>query len=112
MVPDGNGHRAVTYKAHAEEIRSLAGFLSSELASGDRAAIFAPNRVEWMSAALAIQAAGGAMVPLYPSSTADQAGYILEHADVRVLFVDTEALMRRTLEAWPALETVRRIVLF
>ncbi len=39
------------------------------------------------------------MVPIYPASTADQAGYVIEHGDVRVLFVDTEALLARVIEA-------------
>jgi long-chain acyl-CoA synthetase len=112
MVPtQGGDYRAVTWKAHAEEIRSIALFLASELEQGDRAAIFANNRVEWMSAALGIQAASGVMVPIYGSSTADAAGYVVEHSDARVLFVDTEPLLVRTLEAWPQLEGVKRIVL-
>ncbi len=113
MVPDGAGDwRAVTWAAHAREVRRLGLFLSSELKAHESAAIFAPNRVEWMSAAMAIQAAGGVMIPIYPSSTADQAGYVLEHGDVRVLFVDTPALLERVFEAWSNLEGVRRIVLF
>ncbi|MBX3268681.1 MAG: AMP-binding protein [Sandaracinaceae bacterium] len=112
MVPDGDDWRAVTWQAHAKDIRRAALFLGGELEGGARAAIFAPNRVEWMAAALAIQAAGGVMVPVYPSSTAEQAGYIVAHADARVLFVDTAPLLSRVLEAWDQLEGVRRIVLF
>jgi long-chain acyl-CoA synthetase len=112
MVPTADGdYRAVTWKAHAEQIRQVASFLAGELKSGERAAVFAPNRVEWMAAALGIQAAGGVMVPIYPSSTADQAGYVIEHGDVRVLFVDTEPLLACVLEAWPQCEGVRRVVL-
>lgn len=112
MVPTADGdYRALTWKTHADQIRQVASFLAGELKSGERAAIFAPNRVEWMAAALGIQAAGGVMVPIYPSSTADQAGYVIEHGDVRVLFVDTEALLACVLEAWPQCEGVRRIVL-
>lgn len=112
MVPDGDDWRAVTWQAHARDIRRCALFLGTELSGGDRAAIFAPNRVEWMAAALGIQAAGGVMVPIYPSSTADQAAYIVEHGDVRVLFVDTEPLLARVLAAWDQLDGVRRVVLF
>jgi long-chain acyl-CoA synthetase len=112
MVPAADGeYRAVTWKAHADQIRQVASFLAGELKGGERAAIFAPNRVEWMTAALAIQAAGGVMVPIYPSSTADQAGYVIEHGDVRVLFVDTEPLLSCVLEAWAQCEGVRRVVL-
>lgn len=112
MVPTEDGDwRAVTWQAHAQQIERCALYLGTELKQGERAAIFAPNRVEWMAAAMAIQAAGGVMVPIYASSTAEQAGYILSHGDVRVLFVDTVALLARVLEAWSQLEGVRRVVL-
>lgn len=110
-TPDGDW-RAVTWGAYAEGIRDLGAFLiASGLKSGDRAAIFAPNRVEWMSAALGIQAVGGAMVPIYPSSTAEQAAYVIEHSDARFVFVDTEALLERLLERWAQLAQIERLVL-
>ena len=112
MVRDGDDWRAVTWKAHADQIRHVALFLSSiGLALGDRAAIFAANRVEWMSAALGIQAAGGVMVPIYPASTAAQAGYIAAHSDAKALFVDGADLLARVFEAWPSFQSVERIIL-
>src|SRR3990170_3192299 len=69
-TPDGDW-RAVTHGAFAREIRAIALFLATELQPGDRGAIFAPNRVEWLSAALAIQSVGGVMVPVYQSNTAE-----------------------------------------
>ena len=76
LVPEGNDWRSVTNGAFARQVRHAALFLAEPgpagLKSGDRAAIFAGNRVEWMSAALAIQSAGGVMVPIYPASTAAQ----------------------------------------
>ena len=110
-TPDGDW-RAVTWGAFASQIRRAALFLGTAgLASRDRAAIFAPNRVEWIAAALAIQAAGGVMVPIYGASTADQAGYVAKHCDAKVIFVDTPALLGRIFEAWDDYEAASRIVL-
>ena len=105
--------RAVTWGAHARQIRDVALFLASAgLKGGERACVFAPNRVEWMSAALGIQAAGGVMVPVYASSTAEQAAYVVEHSDARVVFVDTPALVARVLASvGRATRAVERIVL-
>jgi long-chain acyl-CoA synthetase len=112
MVATGTGDwRAVTWGAFADEIRELALFLTTVTKSGERSAVFAPNRVEWASAALAIQAAGGVMVPIYPASTADQLAYVASHSDARVLFVDTPALLGRIFEAWSSLGAIVRIVL-
>jgi len=119
MVPTTDGdYRAVTWGAFATEIRELALFLAARgLSMGERAAIYAANRVGWMSAGLAIQAAGGVMVPIYPSSTAEQTGYVVEHSDAKVLFVDGKALLARLFEtaagpACGALSKVEAIVLF
>ena len=112
MLPtkDG-GWTPFTWQQFADQIQDIACFLASAgIASGDRVAIYAPNRVEWASAALAIQAAGGAMVPVYPASTAEQAAYVVDHSDARVLFVDTPALVSRTFEVWSSLTHLERVV--
>ena len=109
-APRGDWH-SVTWGSFADDIRRMALFVSSELSGGERAAVFAPNRVEWMTAALAVQAAGGVIVPVYGSSTAEQTAYVIEHSDARLLFVDTAPLFERVLAAWEHLGQVRRVVL-
>ncbi len=113
MVPDGQGDwNAVTWRAFADEIRHIGLFLNAVgVKGGDRATIFAPNRVEWISAALGIQAVGGVMVPVYPTSTAAEAGYILKHSDTKVLFVDTPSLLQKVFETWGELDSVLRVVM-
>jgi long-chain acyl-CoA synthetase len=113
MVPAKEGDwRAVTWGAFAAEIRRIALFLGTAgLRPGDRAAIFAPNRVEWMTAALAIQAAGGVMVPIYTASTPEMTAYVVQHSDARVLFVDAPWLLRHVFLAWEACGAVERVVL-
>jgi long-chain acyl-CoA synthetase len=111
MVPTPTGDwKSVTWGAFAQEIRQIALFLGTFLKSGDRGAVYAPNRVEWGSAALAIQAAGGVIVPIYPASTSEQAAYVASHSDAKVIFVDTPALLGRLFGCWSALENVERIV--
>ncbi|MEP7120744.1 MAG: AMP-binding protein [Byssovorax sp.] len=113
MLPTLDGDwRAVTWGAFAIQIRRASLFLGSVgLTTGDRAAIFAPNRVEWIAAALAIQAAGGAIVPIYAANTVDQAAYVAKHCDAKVLFVDTPALLGRVFEAWDEYAAASKIVL-
>ena len=109
-IPAGDGLEAVSWRAFADQVRDVALALREELAAGDFACIFAANRVEWLSAALGIQAAGGAMVPIYGSSTPEQAGYVVEHSGATVVFVDGEVLLERVLRSWPSYAGVRRIV--
>ena len=111
MLPNGDDWRAVTWQAFADQIRDVALYLRTELSPGDRAAIFAPNRVEWMAAALGIQTAGAAMVPIYGSSTAEQAAYVVEHSDAKVVFVDGEPMLRAVLQGFAGYRSVKRVVL-
>jgi long-chain acyl-CoA synthetase len=113
MLPDAaapGGWRPLSWGAFAEQIRHAACFLHGELGAGDRAAIYAPNSVAWIASALAIQAAGGVMVPIYPASTAEQAAYVAHHADARVVFVDSAPLLARIFEAWPEYASTSKIV--
>ncbi|MFO0556823.1 MAG: long-chain fatty acid--CoA ligase [Polyangiales bacterium] len=112
MLPrQGGGWDPVTWGQFATEIEEIGAFLIDRgIAHRDRGAVFAPNRVEWMSAALGLEAAGGVMVPVYPASTAEQAAYILEHSDSKVVFVDTPALLSRLFAASSALGNVATII--
>lgn len=114
FIPNGSDWQAVTFGAFAEQIRNIALFLGAvglRSEDRDRATIFAGNRVEWISAALAIQAVGGVMVPIYPASTAEQAAYVVKHSDAKVVFVDSPALLSRIFESWGSYDAVERIVL-
>lgn len=111
MVPDGDGWRAITFGAYAQAIREVALYLDSEgLSSEARMAVFAPNGYEWAVAAQAIQAAGGVLVPIYPSSTASQAAYIVEHSDAQVVLVDSQDLLEKVIEGWGTYDQVRKLV--
>ena len=102
-VRRGDTWTAVSWAQLADSIARVAATLDElGFEKGDSAAIFGDNSVEWAAAALGVQAAGGAMVPIYGSSTSEQAGYITAHADVRVVFVGSANHLDRLLAAKPA----------
>ena len=112
MLPDGEGDwYGMTWQAFADQIRRIGQYLIDVgVKSGDRVAIFAPNSVEWISAALATQAVGGVLVPIYGTSTAEHAAYVVEHSDARVVFTDTEPLLSRVFDRWDAYDQVLKVV--
>jgi long-chain acyl-CoA synthetase len=82
---------AVTWGAYAVQIQRIAlALVERGVEPGERVAIFAPNSVEWMSAAMAIQSIGAVLVPVYAGSTVEQAAYVTRHAGARWVFVDHE----------------------
>ena len=112
MVPEGKGRwSVVTWADFAARIRRASCFLAERgLKAGDRACIFAPNSVDWGAAALAIQAAGGVMVPIYASNTVEQMAYVVDHSDSEFVFAGSAPLLERTIEACASTPKVKHIV--
>ncbi len=107
QVRAGGAWHPVTWGQFALQIRGVARWLiEHEVEPGDRVAIFAPNSVAWASAALGIQTAGAMFVPIYPASTAEQVAYILEHAEVRVVFVAGKDQVARLAQVAHGIEIV------
>ncbi len=90
------GWEPVTWGQFALQIRGVARYLvEHDLEPGERVAFFAQNSVAWASAALGAQTAGAVFVPIYPASTPEQVAYILEHAEVKFIFVYGADLVSR-----------------
>jgi long-chain acyl-CoA synthetase len=80
-----------TWGSFTDEVRKVgAGLLALGVKPGDRVAIFAGTTAQWVVADLAISAARGITVPIYPSNTAEEAKYILNNSGATVLFVDND----------------------
>jgi long-chain acyl-CoA synthetase len=56
---------------------------------GDRVAILSENRYEWAIADFASLLIGAVVVPIYPTQTADQCRYVLQHSGARAIFVSS-----------------------
>jgi acyl-CoA synthetase (AMP-forming)/AMP-acid ligase II len=71
----------ITFKTMAQTARSVAkGLISLGFQPGDRLAVWAPNRWEWVAAALGIQLAGGVLIPLNTRLRGMEVGAILRRA--------------------------------
>ncbi|MFE4667554.1 FadD3 family acyl-CoA ligase [Streptomyces sp. NPDC056716] len=90
-----DGARRMSYTELDAEVTRLArSFLATGLEKGDRVAIWAPNSARWIVAALALQRAGGVLVPLNTRFRAAEAAYILARSGARALVVTGEFLGR------------------
>ena len=83
----------LTYAELATAVEQAArALIASGVEPGDRVSIWAPNTTEWAVAALAIHSTGAVLVPLNTRFKAAEAAYILDRADVRILFTVTDFL--------------------
>jgi long-chain acyl-CoA synthetase len=82
--------RDVTWARFGEEVAGVAkGLIASGVAAGDRVALQAKTRYEWTVIDFAIWTAGGVVVPIYDSSSADQVAWILSDSGATTLIVET-----------------------
>jgi len=72
--------------------RVAAAMMASGVEPGDRVALWAPNTWEWAVTALGLHAAGGVLVPINTRFKGREAGYVLDRADVDLLFTVTDFL--------------------
>lgn len=70
---------AVSYTDMAVIVDELArGLLAQGLTPGERVAVLADTRAEWMQVAYAIVAAGGVIVPIYATNSAEECHWVLQ----------------------------------
>jgi len=91
--PLGDGWQPVTAREVEEEIRATAkGLIASGVQIGDRVAIMTRTRYEWTILDFAIWFAGGVVVPVYDTSSAEQIDWILNDSHSVGIIVETPAL--------------------
>jgi acyl-CoA synthetase (AMP-forming)/AMP-acid ligase II len=88
-----DGTTQLTYRALLGEARRFgAALVASGVVPGDRVAIWAPNRVEWIVALLGLYQAGAVLVPVNTRFKGAEAADILRRSDARVLVTVTDFL--------------------
>ncbi len=94
--PLGEGWQPVTAREVEAEVRATAkGLVAAGISVGDRVAIMARTRYEWTILDFAIWYAGGCVVPIYETSSAEQVDWIL--SDSGAVGVIVEAPTHREL---------------
>jgi long-chain acyl-CoA synthetase len=101
----------ITWAQFGDGARRVASFLVDEgIKPGDHVAIWAGNRAEWHTADAAILLIRGCPVPVYQTLSAEQAQYVLNHSQTRLVFVENEAILARVLQERDQLRHLRRVV--
>ncbi|RJX70520.1 long-chain fatty acid--CoA ligase [Vibrio sinensis] len=83
-----NAWQGISWKQFGQQVDQLSlALLAQGIRVQDKIGIFSNNMPQWTVADFAAMQLRGVTVPIYPTSTAAQSAYILQNADVRVLFV-------------------------
>ena len=84
--------REVSWDEAARTVEELAnGLLARGIRKGDAFGIVSRTRLEWTLFDLALARVGGITAPVYPSSSSNEAAYVLEHSEAVGALVEDEA---------------------
>ncbi|OHX67461.1 AMP-dependent synthetase/ligase [Flammeovirga pacifica] len=88
------------------------GLLRYGLKKGDKVAIVSDNRPEWSFVDLACAQIGVTVVPIYPTITEEDYLYIFNHAEIKVAFLETKALVNKIRKVGDRLPELEKIYTF
>ena len=113
MEERADGWEPVSWAEAAERVDDLAhGLLARGVRHGDRVAVLSRTRLEWILLDWALMSIGAVVVGLYPTSSAKECGYILEHCEAVLAFTEDEEQTRKLVSIRGSLPALREIVPF
>ncbi|MER2010634.1 MAG: AMP-binding protein, partial [Psychrobacillus sp.] len=102
----------VTWGEYSKKVNQLSVVLSEyfDFFKGERLAIIADNRQEWVYAQLAAQSLGGITVGIYPESLPEQITFYLNDCRARIVVVDGREQVDKLLEIEEQIPLIEQII--
>jgi long-chain acyl-CoA synthetase len=108
-----DGWSPVSWDEATERIDSLArGLLAHGVRHGDCVAVISRTSVDWILLDWAIMSIGAVVVGLYPTSSAKECAYVLEHSEAVLAFAENDEQARKLVSVRGSLPALREIVPF
>lgn len=105
--------REVTWQEYARRVVDTArSLMKSGLKRGDRVAIIAANREEWLYVELGAQAVGAIAVGIYIESIESEIEHVLEQCKATVVFAEDQEQVDKLLALGDKIPFVRQIIYF
>ncbi|WP_375752468.1 AMP-dependent synthetase/ligase [Vibrio sp. HN007] len=106
-----NAWKSISWKQFGEKLDALSlALLAQGLKAQDKVGIYSNNMPRWTIADVAALQVRCITVPIYPTNTADQAAYITQNADVKVLFVGEQPQFDAAISTFDQCEKLELIV--
>ena len=107
-------------KETAEIVNNLsAGLLSLGIGPNDmtaegrdKVAVLCKNRPEWLMLDLAVQQIGAILTPIYPTINVNELEFVLNNAQVKIVFVNDEDLFLKVLSLKDRVPSIREVYTF
>lgn len=105
-----NEYTPQQYKKTANELSCA--LLAKGIRKGDKVAVISTNRPEWTITQMAVLQIGAVLVPIYPTITADDYQYILQHCEAKLVIMEGEIVMRKIQSVAANIPTLKDIYTF
>jgi long-chain acyl-CoA synthetase len=113
LEEQADGWEPISWEEAAERVEALArGLLARGVRHGDRIAVLSRTRLEWILLDWAVMSIGAVVVGLYPTSSAKECQYILEHCEAVLAFAEDDEQTQKLVSLRGALPALREIVPF
>jgi long-chain acyl-CoA synthetase len=100
----------VSWQDADERVTALArGLLARGVRRGDRVAVASRTRLEWILLDWAVMSIGAVVVGLYPTSSAKDCAYVLEHSETVLAFTEDEEQTHKLVSVRSSLPALREI---
>jgi long-chain acyl-CoA synthetase len=107
----GGKYQSLSWAETARAVNRLArGLVALGVAPGDRVALAAENRPEWIIADLAIMSAGAITVPAYTTNTIEDHRHILGNSGARAVIVSKPPISERVATAAQQVPSVQAVI--
>jgi long-chain acyl-CoA synthetase len=111
FVRRDNAWHGIKWQAFGDEARDFGcALIRSGLTQGAAVCILMSNVPEWPVSDIGTIIAGGVGVGLYPTSSAEQCRYIINHSDAEFVLVDTLAQLEKILRVRDQLPKVKAVI--
>jgi len=105
--------KSISYKELGERVRTVAKALLEEgIKEGDMIGIFSQNRPEWSIADFAILSIKATSVPIYATNTDKQTEYIVNDADIKLIFVGDKVQYEKVMSFKDGQKQLGKVVAF
>ncbi len=107
---DGN-YVTLDYNGFADIVEKMScGLLSLGLVKGDRVCLMAHTSPQWAWADFAIQTAGAITVTVYPTLSADETVFIVNHSEARYLMAGNAHIAQKIAAVWERMPSLEKII--
>jgi long-chain acyl-CoA synthetase len=106
-----DGWQPVSWEETAGRVEDLArGLLARGVRHGDRVAVLSQTRLEWILLDWAVMSIGAVVVGLYPTSSAKECEYVLEHSEAVLAFAEDDEQARKLVSVRGSLPSLHEVI--